>query len=96
MLGQGHVHGRWKSAPTRARFGFIVGAQAWKQTPVEVVEKIVQVCGFNDDSSAWRITKHDVYGSKFRAAWHVRESGDCGSDHENDIAAVMETPRTKD
>ncbi|ETN11639.1 hypothetical protein PPTG_22605 [Phytophthora nicotianae INRA-310] len=66
-------------------------AQASKQTPVEVVEKSVQACGFNDDPSAWRISKYDVYGSKFRAAWHLRESGDCGSDHEDDITAVVET-----
>ncbi|GMF39132.1 unnamed protein product [Phytophthora lilii] len=62
-----------------------------KQTPAEVVVKSVQACGFNDDSSAWHIAKDDGYGSKFRAAWQLRESGDRDSDQEGDMTAVMET-----
>ncbi|KAE9052173.1 hypothetical protein PR001_g757 [Phytophthora rubi] len=66
-------------------------ARAWKQTPDEVVAKSVQACGFNNDSSTWRIAKHDVYGSRFKAAWELRERDGTNGDIAETMSAVMET-----
>ena len=64
---------------------------AWKQTPVSVVEKSVQICGFDDDSSNWFISKHDVYGVKFRQQWELHETSHDDSDvDENEVEPLMD------
>ncbi|KAE9206047.1 hypothetical protein PF002_g20132 [Phytophthora fragariae] len=62
-----------------------------EKTPDEVVAKSVQACGFNNDSSTWRIAKHDVYGSRFKAAWELRERDGTNGDIAETMSAVMET-----
>ncbi|ETI45121.1 hypothetical protein F443_10250 [Phytophthora nicotianae P1569] len=45
---------------------------AWRQVPNSVVQQSVDKCGFFANSSDWFISKHDVYGSQFDAAWSAR------------------------
>ncbi|OWZ21105.1 hypothetical protein PHMEG_0004400 [Phytophthora megakarya] len=66
-------------------------SQAWKETPVEVVEKSIKACGFGSNSSDWHIAKHDVYGSKFRAAWELQEGVESESNVDDETQAQIES-----
>ena len=36
------------------------------------IKKSIAIAGFDDDHDKWHISKHDVYGEKFLAAWNDR------------------------
>ncbi|GMF39205.1 unnamed protein product [Phytophthora fragariaefolia] len=59
-------------------------ASAWRQVPDDVVKKSVEKCGFLDDPSDWHISKHDVYGAKFRMAWELNGNATVNSDLDED------------
>ncbi|KAE8878490.1 hypothetical protein PF005_g31012 [Phytophthora fragariae] len=59
-------------------------ASAWRQVPDDVVKKSVGKCGFLDDPSDWHISKHDVYGAKFRTSWELNGNSTVNSDLDED------------
>jgi hypothetical protein len=42
--------------------------QAWRQVPVEVVNRSIKAAGFGMWNE-WHISKHDVYGDRFKTLW---------------------------
>lgn len=63
---------------------------AWKETPASVVEKSVQQCRFSDGSRSWFISKHDVYGAKFRQQWELRSLASAQDGGVDEMYPLME------
>ena len=42
--------------------------QAWRQVPIEVTKNSVRAAGFGDWQE-WHVSKHDVYGERFKTIW---------------------------
>ena len=59
-------------------------AYAWRQVPDGLLKKSVDKCGFLDDASSWHISKHDVYGAKFRAPWEISARAIVDSDADGE------------
>lgn len=61
---------------------------AWRQIPSRVIEKSIEAAGFGEWES-WFISKHDVYGPRFKALWrdNMDELGE-----EQDIDAIQDDP----
>ncbi|ETO63900.1 hypothetical protein F442_18288 [Phytophthora nicotianae P10297] len=57
---------------------------AWRQITDSIVQQSVGKCGFFANPSDWYISKHDVYGSQFNAAWNARSDVGSDSDIEDD------------
>ena len=58
---------------------------AWQLTPDEVVVKSIQRAGFAECPDDWFISRHDVYGTKFNAAWALRGEN---SESDSNIEAL--------
>ncbi|ETO73734.1 hypothetical protein F444_10350 [Phytophthora nicotianae P1976] len=63
---------------------------AWRQVPNSVVQQSVDKCGFFANSSDWFISKQDVYGSQFDAAWSARSDVSSDSDIEDDTNSTFD------
>ncbi|ETP04971.1 hypothetical protein F441_18334 [Phytophthora nicotianae CJ01A1] len=55
-----------------------------------VVQQSVGKCGFFANPSDWYISKHDVYGSQFNAAWNARSDASSDSDIEDDTNSTFD------
>ena len=42
---------------------------AWRSVEKAVVEKSIVRAGFHDDYAEWHISRHDVFGERFRSIW---------------------------
>lgn len=42
--------------------------QAWRQVPIEVIQKSIKAAGFGSWEE-WHISKHDVYWERFKTLW---------------------------
>ncbi|ETK75401.1 hypothetical protein L915_17972 [Phytophthora nicotianae] len=61
----------------------------WKRQS-SVVQQSVGKCGFFANPSDWYISKHDVYGSQFNAAWNARSDASSDSDIEDDTNSTFD------
>jgi hypothetical protein len=41
----------------------------WRNVPQSVVQKSIYRAGFHDDFEEWLITRHDIYGARFKDLW---------------------------
>jgi len=60
---------------------------AWRQVALTNIKHSISSAGFSNDYKDWHISKHDVYGDKFRTAWK-----NCG-DVEASIEDLEEIPQ---
>ena len=64
---------------------------AWNGVSINNVTKSVLSAGFNDNPDEWHISKHDIYGTRFKAAYN-----NTGEDAEIDQQQLEEVEQDDD